>query len=85
MKIYVESHVVSMKLLRDLKKKFNVVYEYGPDVKLRLNNNSLFINENEIDCTHWIEKIEEGDIDLSFADLIDRILIEFSDVMDIII
>jgi len=85
MKIYVENKVVSMNLLKDLKQKFVVVYDDAPDVSLKLKDNSLFINDIEIDCSHWIEKIEEGTIDLSLSNLIDRMLIEFSGCLDIII
>lgn len=86
MKLLVQSKIININILKDLKQKFDVVYEDGPDVKLRLNNNILSINNiEEIDCTRWIEKIEAGCTKLSLSDLIDTILIEFSSTIDFII
>lgn len=85
MKLCIQSKIVNINLLKDLKKKFNVVFQDSNDIKLRLNNNILSIDHIEIDCTHWIERIESGHTELSLSDLIDRMLIEFAGSLDIII
>lgn len=85
MKLYIDNKVVNINILKDLKRKFDIVYEDSVDVKLKLKNNTLCFFNCEVDCSHWIEKIEEGNLNLSLSDLIDRMLIEFSEVLDIII
>lgn len=85
MKLYIDSNIININLLKDLKSKFTVVFEDSADIKLKLKNNILTFYNIEVDCSHWIEKIEEGNLDLSLSDLIDRMLIEFSSSLDIII
>lgn len=85
MKLYIANDIININLLKDLKTKFNVVFEDGPDVKVKLKNNILSFSNIEVDCSHWIEKIEEGNLDLSLSDLIDRMMIEFSGSLDIIL
>lgn len=85
MKLYIKKDVININLLKDLKSKFKVVFEDSNDIKLRLKDNVLSINDIEVDCSHWIERIEEGYTELSLSDLIDRMLIEISSSLDIII
>ncbi|NLL02125.1 MAG: hypothetical protein GX265_03805 [Mollicutes bacterium] len=85
MKLYVQSNIININVLKDLKRKFSVVFKDNDDIRLRLKNNILSIDHIEIDCTSWIEKIEAGHTNLSLSDLIDRMLIEFSSSLDIII
>ena len=85
MKIYVKDQIIDIRLLKDLKERFTVVFEDDRDIKLKLNGNIVSINSVDMDCSHWIEKIKEGNTELSLSELIDRILIEFTSTMDIII
>lgn len=85
MRLFVDSKVININILKDLKRKFDIVYEDSNDIKLKLKDNTLTFFNCEVDCSHWIEKIEEGNLNLSLSDLIDRMLIEFSEVLDIII
>ena len=85
MKIYIDSDIININLLKDLKNKFDVVFEDSQDVKIRLRNNILTFYDIDVDCSHWIEKIEEGNFKLSLSDLIDRMLIEYSNSLDIIL
>lgn len=85
MKIYIDSNIININLLKDLKNKFDVVFEDNKDVKVKLRNNILTFYDIDVDCSHWIEKIEEGNLKLSLSDLIDRMLIEYSSSLDIIL
>lgn len=85
MKLYVDERIININVLRDLKSKFRVVFEDSYDVKIKLKNNILSIDEIDVDCGHWIEQIEAGNLDLRLSDLIDRVLIEFTSVRDIIL
>lgn len=83
MKLFIDNKVININVLKDLKHKFDIVYEDSNDVKLKLKDNTLSFFNCEVDCSHWIEKIEEGNSNLSLSDLIDRMLIEFSEVLDL--
>lgn len=78
MKIYIKDKLINLDLLRDLKNNYQVVYKDDSNIRLKLHNNILTVDYIEIDCSSWIEKIEQGNTNISLSSLIDTILIEFN-------
>lgn len=62
MKLYLKSKVFNIKLLEDLKANFDVVYPTNKEsiADIILDGDILYIDDIEIDCSHWINVIEKG-------------------------
>jgi hypothetical protein len=55
-KLYLSSEVIDIKLLRELKQKFDVVFEYNRDIELSYDNGILTYKDDEIDISKMIRE-----------------------------
>lgn len=56
MKLYLSSEVIDIKLLRELKQNFDVVYEYDRDIEIAYDNGILTYKDEEIDISNLIRR-----------------------------
>lgn len=80
MKIYIKSTLINIKLLRNLKSKYEVHFNETNDIHLILDGSVItFIDKfgeyYDIDCSHWIDKILNEEFnDINFGDVVDQII-----------
>lgn len=72
-KLYLNDSVIDINLLKDLKRKYNIVFKDSFDVDLELKGNVLTYRRNgescEVEFSHWVNEKNK----LSIAEIIEQI------------
>ena len=80
MRMYIKSNVINIKILKDLKSKFDVQYEETINTRLILDGSVVTYIDHfgeyfEIDCSQWIEKIINDKLtNITFSEVIEQII-----------
>ena len=80
MRMCIKSNVIDIKILKDLKSKFDVHYDDTINTHLILDGSVVTYIDHfgeyfEIDCSHWIEKIKNDKLtNITFSEVIEQII-----------
>lgn len=86
MRICIKNNVIDIKLLKDLKSKFEVQFEETIDIRLILDGHVVTYIDNfgeyiEVDCSNWIDKIlNDKSNKITFSEVIEQIIKSVADL-----